>query len=184
MEKTFEQLWEEYANRLESFVTRQMGDPELARDILQEIFMKVHLQIGSLRDPGKLNAWIFQLTRNVIADHYRRADRAIQLPDADPCGPGFEENYNVVFHDAVRSFAAALPEKYREALLLTEFEGMTQVELARHLGISLSGAKSRVQRAREKLRERLNDCCHVQPDPFGNILHYTVRPGCCKPGKK
>ncbi len=167
-----------------SFVTQQTGEPELTRDILQEIFLKVHLQIGSLRDASKLNAWIFQLTRNAIADHYRRAHRMVKPPDEDPPGTGFEENYNAVFQDAVRPFVAALPEKYREALLLTEFEGMSQAELAKHLGISLSGAKSRVQRAREKLLERFKQCCHVQPDPFGNILHYSVRPGCCKPCKK
>jgi RNA polymerase sigma-70 factor (ECF subfamily) len=63
-----------------------------------------------------------------------------------------------VFHSLLHS----LPEPYRYALVLTEFEGLSQQQLARRLGISLSGAKSRVQRAREQLKELLIDYCHQE----------------------
>ena len=73
-----------------------------------------------------------------------------------------------------------LPEKYRQALMLTEFRGMKQTELAEQLGISLSGAKSRVQRGREMLRESLLDCCHFEFDRLGGMIAYTLRPDCCQ----
>lgn len=66
-----------------------------------------------------------------------------------------------------------LPQPYRQALLLTEVEGMTPKDLARRLGLSFSGAKSRVQRARDKLRELLLDCCHFEFDRRGTIIDYA-----------
>ncbi len=65
-----------------------------------------------------------------------------------------------------------LPKKYRHALRLTELEGMTQQGLARELGLSLSAAKMRVRRGREKLKAALLDCCHFELDRRGNILDY------------
>ncbi len=65
-----------------------------------------------------------------------------------------------------------LPPPYRQALLLTEVEGMTQKDLAARLGLSFSGARSRVQRARDKLRELLLDCCHFEFDRRGTIIDY------------
>jgi RNA polymerase sigma-70 factor (ECF subfamily) len=76
---------------------------------------------------------------------------------------------------------AGLPEHYRQALLLTEYQGLTQEQLAERLGISLSGAKSRVQRAREKLRDMLLRCCHFEFDRRGRIVDYYQRCCCCHP---
>jgi RNA polymerase sigma-70 factor (ECF subfamily) len=70
-----------------------------------------------------------------------------------------------------------LPADYRQALILTEYEGLTQKELAQRLGISLSGAKSRVQRAREKLKIMLLNCCHFEFDRLGRVVDYE--PHCC-----
>jgi RNA polymerase sigma-70 factor (ECF subfamily) len=68
-----------------------------------------------------------------------------------------------------------LPLKYREALTLTELQGYTQVQLSMQLGISLSGAKSRVQRGRLKLKELLLACCHVSTDLLGHIQDYEIK---------
>jgi RNA polymerase sigma-70 factor, ECF subfamily len=79
----------------------------------------------------------------------------------------------------VKKLVDNLPNEYREALLLTEYEGLNQRELAERLGISISGAKSRVQRAREKVRLMLLDCCHFQFDRRGRIIDYESNRGCC-----
>ncbi len=80
---------------------------------------------------------------------------------------------------SMRDMLGCLPEKYGQALRLTEFDGLTQTALAERLGLSLSGAKSRVQRAREKLRDVLLDCCHVELDLLGNVLQYEPRCAAC-----
>ncbi len=63
----------------------------------------------------------------------------------------------------------------RQALILTEYQGLTQRELAERLGLSFSGAKSRVQRAREKLKQQLLECCHFELDRRNHILDYQPR---------
>ncbi len=75
-----------------------------------------------------------------------------------------------------------LPETYREALRLTEYQGLSQKELGERLGISFSGAKSRVQRARAKLKQQLLACCHFQFDYAGQIIDYQSRCTCCAGG--
>ena len=65
-----------------------------------------------------------------------------------------------------------LPPDHWEALYLTEYEGLTQKELAERLGIGLSGAKSRVQRARARLKAMLLDCCHFELDRRGRVTNY------------
>lgn len=81
---------------------------------------------------------------------------------------------------AVEQMLQSLPEPYREALRLTEYDGLTQAEAAERLGISLSGAKSRVQRAREKLRQMLLECCHLEFDRRGKIIECQPRCACCE----
>jgi len=79
----------------------------------------------------------------------------------------------------VSALLNALPPEAREALVLTEYRGLSQRELAEQLGLSFSGAKSRVQRARGKLRELLLACCQVQLDRQGGIVAYQPRGACC-----
>ena len=84
--------------------------------------------------------------------------------------------------EAFRKMIFSLPEPYRQALVLTEFEGLTQKELASRLGISLSGAKSRVQRGREKLKQDLLECCRFEFDRRGKVIECEPRQSdCCTP---
>src|SRR5450755_4926357 len=80
----------------------------------------------------------------------------------------------------VRAMVLALPDQDRQALVLTEYQGLTQKELGERLGLSFSGAKSRVQRAREKLKQELLSCCHFELDRRGHILDYQPRCDCCE----
>ena len=78
-------------------------------------------------------------------------------------------------------FVARLPSPYREALTLTEIEGLTQRAAADLLGVSLSGMKSRVQRGREKLRELLEACCRIGLDARGRVIGCEPRdPSSCR----
>jgi RNA polymerase sigma-70 factor (ECF subfamily) len=76
-----------------------------------------------------------------------------------------------------------LPDKYKSAIELTEFEGLTQKEMGEKLGLSLPGAKSRAQRAKEKMKGLLHECCSFELDRYGTILEYQPKskdsPECC-----
>ncbi|MFN0200337.1 MAG: sigma factor-like helix-turn-helix DNA-binding protein, partial [Bacteroidia bacterium] len=76
--------------------------------------------------------------------------------------------------------AQKIPYKYAEALILTDIKGLSQQELADKLGISLSGAKSRVQRGREKLKEMLMECCIFEFDARGQVVNYEPKKNACE----
>jgi RNA polymerase sigma-70 factor (ECF subfamily) len=77
--------------------------------------------------------------------------------------------------ECVALFVSRLPSPYREAVTLTELEGLTQKDGAEMLGLSLSGMKSRVQRGREQIRRMFEECCEISVDARGHVLDCTPR---------
>jgi RNA polymerase sigma-70 factor (ECF subfamily) len=177
---TVEQAWTTFHTPLLQFVRRRVADEASAEDILQDVFLKVHMHIDTLSEASKLQSWLYQLTRNAVIDHYRRTRATVAVPEELPAFVEEDENDAVArLTPAVKAMVAALPDIYREALHLTEYAGLTQKELAERLGISVSGAKSRVQRARQMLRQMLLDCCHFELDRRNAIISYQPRCACC-----
>lgn len=180
---TTEELFKVLSLRLRLFILQRVSDQSAADDILQNVFLKIHSRVDRLRDETKLESWIFQITRNAIADHYRARFSSHETPAArEPVEMPAEEDMMEKFSGGVREMIDQLPDHYREALLLTEFEGLSQRELADQLGLSLSGAKSRVQRARQLLKDLLMQCCHIEFDRYGTVLDYHPQEcNCCTP---
>jgi RNA polymerase sigma-70 factor (ECF subfamily) len=175
MKPTTEAIWNEFSEKLGHFIRTRVADSATADDILQDVFLKLQSQIEQFRDPAKLQGWLFLVARNAIIDYYRTRKKTSELTDTLPVEEpqnGVEtEELKEVFHRLIYS----LPKTYRDALVLTEFDGLTHQQLATRLGISVSGAKSRVQRGREQLKNLLIDYCHrefsrtvgAQPCPKG-----------------
>lgn len=175
-----ESIWREFHAQLRNFIRRRVRDDALADDLLQLVFIRIHTRIESLRDETKLNAWVYQIARNVIADHYRAQSNATTLTEDIPEPAAEPDNLADELAPGIRSFVDALSPTYRDAFLLTQVNGMSQVELAHHLGISVSGAKSRVQRARAQVRQMLLACCHFELDRLGGVINYYPRVDCCQ----
>lgn len=177
---TTERLWHDLHGRLLRFIRARVRDEASAEDILQEVFLKIHARIGTLRDEERLESWVYQIVRRAIADHHRAQRPQAALPEEliAPDDPDDGEAPAARLATALGGMVAALPAPYREALLLTEYAGLTQQELAEHAGISLSGAKSRVQRGRTRLKQLLLDCCHVELDRRGGVIDYRPNRGC------
>ena len=127
----------------------------------------------------ELPAWVFAAARNAVIDHYRARRPADALP-AELAAPGEEGGRAAVAELAacLKPLVAALPPRYRDAVLLSELGGLTQNDAAQRLGLSLSGAKSRVQRGRRMLQEKLLACCRVELDHRGAIVDYEAPDGC------
>jgi RNA polymerase sigma-70 factor (ECF subfamily) len=110
---------------------------------------------ATLVDPWRSEGWVYQIARNTIIDHYRsviptatlEVPEVLSLPDELPDDDVISE-----LLPCVRAMVRSLPQQDRQALILTQYQGLTQKELGERLGLSFSGAKSRVQRAREKLK--------------------------------
>jgi RNA polymerase sigma-70 factor (ECF subfamily) len=184
MTTTTEQAWEAFHAPLYQFIRRRVADEATAEDLLQEVFLKIHQQGASLRDARRLESWIYQITRNLIIDSYRShrqpmasldVEEAIDLPEELS-----DDDIVSELLPCVRAMVLALPDQDRQALILTQYQGLTQKELGERLGLSFSGAKSRVQRAREKLKQELLACCHFELDRRGHILDYYPHCDCCE----
>jgi RNA polymerase sigma-70 factor (ECF subfamily) len=178
-----EQVWNAFHTPLQQFIRRRVSDETLAEDVLQDVFLKIHQHVDALRDVRKLESWIYQIARNAIIDAYRSrrsitpldAEEVLDLPEELP-----DDDIVSELLPCVRAMVRNLPELDRQALVLTEYQGLTQKELAERLGLSFSGAKSRVQRAREKLKQQLLECCHFELDSRGHIIDYQPRCQCCE----
>jgi RNA polymerase sigma-70 factor (ECF subfamily) len=123
-----------------------------------------------------LTSWIYQITRNAIADYYRSRRPTAELVEALPVADELADDDAMrELSPCVTAIIAMLPDAYRETLHLTEYQGLSQKALGERLGISFSGAKSRVQRARAKIKEQLLNCCQFQFDHRGGIIDYQAR---------
>lgn len=180
---TTEKIWKEFHDPLRRFILKRVPDEQSVEDILQDVFLRVHTRIETLRDEEKLPSWLYQLTRNVIIDYYRSRRPTAEMPEILYEPEDRLENLALELAPCIQEMIESLPAVYRQALLLTDYEGMTQRELAERLHLSLPGAKSRVQRAREKLKEMLLECCHFQFDRRGRIIDYQPRCACCSGGE-
>jgi RNA polymerase sigma-70 factor (ECF subfamily) len=154
-------LWREYRVRLRAFVARRVRDADAVDDIVQDIYVKAHTGLHALRSQERIAAWLYRIAANAIADHFRAQRPTEELPEDLPA-PEQQRDCTAELARCVAPFLAGLPETYRSALQLSEINGLPQREVAERLGLSLSGAKSRVQRGRKLLRERFLECCEVE----------------------
>jgi RNA polymerase sigma-70 factor (ECF subfamily) len=175
-----ERAWDTFHTPIKHFILKHIHDEDVAEDIVQDVFLKMHLHIETLKDDKKLQAWLYQIARNTIHDYYRNKRDIIALSTTfDMPEEPTPEDVAQALLPCIKDIVDHLPEPYREAIILTEYNGLTQKELAEHAHLSFSGAKSRVQRAREKLKQHLLACCHFVLDRRGKIIEYHPHKECC-----
>ncbi|HEY8503013.1 MAG TPA: RNA polymerase sigma factor SigZ [Gemmataceae bacterium] len=174
-----EAIWSRLSADLRRFIRRRVPDDHTADDLLQETFLRIHRNIGTLRGGERVAAWVYRIARNVIHDHHRQRPRrtaalddSVPAPAPDPRAE-LRARAGLWLDELVRQ----LPETYRDAVRLSEVEGLTHQEVADRLGLSLSGAKSRVRRGRAMLREALDACCRFEFDRRGNLTGCDPKPG-------
>lgn len=174
-------MWRALSGALRAFIARRVRDPADVDDVLQETFLAVHKGIAKVREDERVTSWVYQVARSRVADLYRRRRPSEELFDvaADGGDPDDDDVQREVA-SWLSGFVEALPETYREAVRLSELHGLPQREVAERLGLSLSGAKSRVQRGREKLLALLDACCALEVDARGRVVGYTPRSEGCE----
>lgn len=174
--------WTSFVDGVRTFVARRVP-PDAADDVAQDVFLRLHRAADRLEgsDRRQVGAWVYGIARRTVADHFRRRARAPSEPvDApeeivDPAPPRDEIDAHEEVLSWLRPMADELPATAREALLLADFEGLPQREVAARLGLGLSGAKSRIQRARRQLGESLRRCCAVELDEAGRAVAWRRR---------
>ena len=176
----FNTVWHAFSKGVESYFRHKTKDEDLAKDLLQDTFLKIYLHRDSIQDEKRIGSWVHRIAQNALMDHYRKKDVREPIEGKDFDLGEEAASYNEWLAMMVKPFLHQLPEEYRVALELTDIEGLSQKELAERLGISYSGAKSRVQRARKKLKEAFEECCTIVADKYGNVQDCVPREKGCK----
>lgn len=178
--------WEELYGNLRGFVGRRVRNSADVDDLVQAVMLRLLKGLATLRDSERLHPWIYRTARNVIIDHYRAAASRREVTtaaderrdDEDSSQAIAEEDEGVALEELAACLAPMLRQlnrPYQEAVSLIDLRGVTQAEAANRARISLSGMKSRVQRARKQLRTVLEDCCRIKLDRRGGIIGYEPR---------
>lgn len=150
-----EHIWYQFHKELKGFILRKVPNAADADDILQEAFLKIMQHIEKVNEASNIKAYLYGIVKNTITDYFRKnRQSAVELNDEIH----FTEDELDDLNDKIsvcclEPFILLLPDIYKEALWHTEIENLSQKDLAQKLNISYSGAKSRVQRAKLKLKE-------------------------------
>ncbi|MCC5941876.1 MAG: sigma-70 family RNA polymerase sigma factor [Balneolaceae bacterium] len=182
----------EFYGYLKGYVIKKVQDPVLAEDLTQEVMYRLAKADDENRDIRNVKAWLFQTTRHVIADHYRKESRS---PMVDLHKPfvmesaedlsGFQnlpdlgdEFVSISDVDFIIPMLKLLPKEYGKPLIMSDIENIPQKEIAEHLGLGLSAVKMRIKRAREKLHSLFVECCEIEFDSRGDFAGCTIKEYC------
>lgn len=168
--------WRLHQTEIEGYLRPRLGDGELAADLLQTVFLKALYEGRRFCALCAPRAWLFAVARNALADHLRVRQAAEPLPDELEAPQGEAEPVDTLTNCLPVALAAPDSDD-RDVLTRCDLHGMTQNECAMQHGLSLPAVKSRVLRARTRLRARLVDLCGVRFDA------ETGRVCCSVPGQ-
>lgn len=157
---TLAELWREHRAGLRRFVRSRVGDPHDADDIVQDVFLRAQESLHRLDSAERAGAWLARIAANRIVDHYRARRVTEELPE-DLAADEPQDDPVVALAPCLAGMIERLPPAYRDALRLSEIDGIPQREVAQRMRLSISGAKSRVQRGRARLRQLVERCCRV-----------------------
>jgi len=163
-------IWSEFKEELLGFIKSRINDSSIADDLLQEVFIKIHLKKDNLNDDTKLTSWIYQITRNKIIDYYRKKRIEIPQEQFNTQLPEELELTNKDFTKCLTPFINQLSQVDKDIIHQTTFLGISQKEYALKNNLSYSTVKSKTQRARKKLKDLFIGCCNIETDKYGTII--------------
>lgn len=168
--------WEAHEPELRRFLRQRAGSDAEAEDLLQEVFVRALRQPDGLCGVGNPRAWLFHAARNLLIDRLRLAKVQVPLPEDLAAEPESSPAPVDTLSQCLPRVLSELSPEDREAIILCDIDGMTQQAYAERLGLSLPAAKSRVQRARTRLKARLTEACQVRFDETGQVCCFVPRP--------
>jgi len=169
-----QQAWREHEAELRGYLRRRMAHPADADDLLQEVFLKALRQGSAFCEIVQVRAWLFQVARNALADRLRLRREEVELPQDLPAEAQVRAPVETL-DQCLPRVLSELSAEDREALVLCDLEGLPQEQFAQRKGIGLPAAKSRIQRARKRLRARMTEVCRVALDETGQVDSFVPR---------
>lgn len=182
MEQTLTSIHKTFGQQIHNLICKKVGHLNDCHDIMQEVYLKIMLNINKVEQANNMAGYLIKLSNNIVIDYFRRAKQVANTEITDEICDHNEKIKDPSLQLAdccLRPMIESLPAIYRNALIVTELEGMKLKDYAEKTGISLSNAKIRVQRAKEKLKEIIMQCCSYDFDKYGNIIDCKEA-ACCK----
>ncbi len=176
----FDDIWKNNKSQLLNFIKSKIDNEEVSKDILQEVGIKLHDNLLRKTKIRNYKTWLFQVTRNTISDYYRKANKYTEtvLNELEPMVEGTSSCVCDLSGFVIQNY---LPKKYGIPLYLSDIEQKSQQEIADILGLSLAATKSRIGRARERLKVLITSCVDVAHNNTGQIIDYQLKNDCKLP---
>jgi RNA polymerase sigma-70 factor, ECF subfamily len=175
----FQAIYTEFQPKILRYITNMVGEAD-AEDLTQEVFVKVSQALSDFRGEAKLSTWLYRIATNAALDRLRSPvyQQAAQLRLSEPAAGSLEAEVDdrnfwtgekipvpetqmarKEMSACLQEYIQRLPESYRTVLALSEFEGLSNTEMADILGVTLSTVKVRLHRGRERLKKDLIAHC-------------------------
>jgi len=174
IELEYDEIYNEYYQKVIRYLSKIVGEND-AEDIAQEVFEKINRGLEKFQGKSKLSTWVYRIATNTAIDKMRSSSNKYPLKPTAPEDLDHSEDRNVwsdskatttdqkLIHeemsDCVREFIDVLPPDYNVVLVLKEYEGLTNSEIGEILHISIGNVKTRLHRARARLKKDLNSGC-------------------------
>jgi RNA polymerase sigma-70 factor (ECF subfamily) len=168
--------WEKHEAELRRFLRHRAHNDAEAQDLLQEVFLRALRQQNGLCGIDNPRAWLYTTARNLLIDRLRLTKEQVPLPEDLAAEPNETMPAVDGLCQCLPRALSELTSQDREAITLCDIEGMTQLAYAARIGLSLPAAKSRVQRARMRLKAHLTEVCQVSFDAAGRVAGFVPRP--------
>ena len=174
-------LWLEYKNGLKYYILKKVKNKDVANDLSHEVLMKIYNSCCSNIKIKNVRSWMFQIAHNTTIDYLKKQHKFTDIiPET------YDNDDHTVIQEAdeiIKPLMKLLPNKYAIPLQLSDIEELKQKEVAQKLNLSLTATKSRIQRARKLLKEKIIECSNLEKDEKGNLISLELK-SACKPVQK
>jgi RNA polymerase sigma-70 factor (ECF subfamily) len=161
-----EAIWNKLSSELYFFILKRVKNKNIADEVLQNSFLKIHRNLQTLQNPEKVKAWVFQITRNEISNFFK--DETKMIPGLNSESVTTSEKYEEIC--CFDRFIQNLPQEYNEVMEVVYIQGKKQHEAAELIGISLANVKARIRRAKAILKKNFNECCKFDLNKDGKLI--------------
>lgn len=159
--EAFHDLFEAHKDRVYTIAFHYSGDEATARDVTQQVFLKLFTSINQFREDSQFTTWLYRIVANACADEHRKRRRFVPFsPEIEVRHMSREGSQEKTYHrrevaDSVRGAIGELTPKLRLPILLKYVEGLSYDEIAEALGLSIGTVSSRLNRGHKMLARKL-----------------------------
>ena len=161
-----QKVWSNFNDEVYFFILKKVKNKDVTNDIFQNTFLKIHKNLSKLKKEEKVRAWIFQIARNEIINHFNKESFYVGNLETSKEIP-LQKYEHICCFD---KFINDLPEIYRQVIELIYINGKKQKDVANELEISLENVKARINRAKDILKKKFNECCKYEFDKNGKLI--------------